>query len=298
LINGVKKNYLTYRWSDVVSSCLSPSDEAATTAIGASSFPSDAARDSEISELVLLTGSLTDVQKVAAEFWAGGPGTASPPGICMWFWKEFMISRNIPYSCDFDTFFYSGFDLAQHIFETSRVVWGLKKAYMQARPIQEVRRIYRQQALTKYDGTTIQGESWIPYQETNFITPPFADFPSGHSTYSQKFALVMTDWFGARIPESAPRELSDLSLISGTFAGPETLKYGQFFFRAGRSAIQPTVVPATDIELVWTTWQDMANSAGISRKYGGIHATSAHVGGQAVANTLHSLIRSKSGLTV
>lgn len=298
LINGVKKNYLTYRWNDVRSSCLSASDEASVAAIGASSFPTDLARDSEISEVMLLTGSLTDTQKVSAEFWAGGPNTASPPGMLMWFWKEFMIVRNIPHSCNFDSFFYSGFDLAQHIFETSRVVWGLKKNYMQARPIQEIRRMYRLEDLPNYDGTTIRGTFWVPYQESNFISPPFADFPSGHSAYSQTFASVMTDWFGARIPLTQPRELNDLVLLSNTFTRPESFVYGQFIIRAGKSAIQPNVVPAQDIELRWTTWQEIANSAGISRKYGGIHATSAHVGGQAVANMLHVLLRAKSGLTL
>jgi hypothetical protein len=298
LINGSKKNYLTYRWNDVRSSCLSANDEASVFAVGASSFPTNLARDSEISEVMLVSGSLNDEQKISAEFWAGGPYTVSPPGMLMWFWKEFMIVRNIPHSCNFDTFFYSGFDLAQHIFETSRLVWGIKKYYMQARPIQEIRRMYRLEMLPKYDGTIVQGQSWTPYQEANFVTPPFADFPSGHSTYSQSFASVMTDWFGARIPVSPPRELNDLALLSRTFTQPETLAYGHFIFRAGKSAIQPGVVPARDIEFSFATWQEMANSAGMSRKYGGIHATSAHVGGQAVANMIHVLIRAKSGLTL
>ena len=302
-LNGIKKTYLTYRWNEVVSSCLNSADEIAADDVGTSYFPSNLARDSEISELVLAHGSLTDAQKVSAEFWAGGPFTASPPGMLIWFWKEFMITQNIPRTCNFDAFFYSGFDLAQHIFETSRVVWGLKKKYMQARPIQDIRRTYRLQTLPHYRKNAdnkyeIQGEAWVPYQESTFVTPPFADFPSGHSTYSQSFALVMTDWFGARIPESQPRELNDLELLSPTFTDPESFKYGQFIFRQGKSRIQPTIVPAQDVELRWATWQEMANSAGISRKYGGIHATSAHTGGQAVAQTLHLRIRNKSGLTV
>ncbi len=297
-INGIKKTYLTYRWEEVRSSCLDAGDETECDNLTAGYFPSNLARDSEISELVLLNGALTDVQKATAEFWAGGPFTVSPPGMFLWFWKEFMIAKNIPRSCNFDTFFYSGFDLAQHIFEASRIAWKLKKKYMQARPIQEIRRAYRLQTLPHYNGATIQGEAWVPYQEANFVTPPFADFPSGHSTFGQSFALVMTDWFGSRIPETEARELHDLELLSRTFTTTETLKYGQIIFRAGKSAIQPTIVPAQDIELRWTTWQEMADSAGISRKYGGIHATSAHTGGQAVAQTVHMRIRNKSGLTV
>jgi hypothetical protein len=35
----------------------------------------------------------------------------------------------------------------------------------------------------------------------------------------------------------------------------------------------------------------MADSAGISRKYGGIHATSAHTGSQALANELFDIVQ-------
>lgn len=241
-----------------------------------------------LAEVVGITAALTDIQKVTAEFWAGGPYTVSPSGMCIILWKMYM---NV-ISVGNNTMIFSGHDLALHIFETGRIVWGLKKLYMQARPIQEIRRDYRGQSLTKYDGTAVAGESWMPYQETNFVTPPFADFPSGHSAFSQSFANVMTAWFGPRLQSSEPIATPDLNLLSPAFQTAQSNSYGTFVFPAGASLIQPSVVPSADITLHWSSWQEMADSAGLSRKYGGIHATSAHVGSQAVANRLHAILKS------
>jgi hypothetical protein len=246
------------------------------------------ARQAEISTIVGYTASLTDEQKVNAEFWAGGPYTVSPPGMFVWFWKTFITTR----SPSLDKLFFSGLDLAIHLFETGRVVWALKTQYMEARPIQEIRRLYRGQTLTKYDGTSIQGESWMPYQVPTFVTPPFADFTSGHSGFSQSFANVMNAWFGAAIPTTEPIAMTDLQLLSPTFLSPQSNPLGQFTIVSGASEVQPLVVPAESITFRWTTWADIALSAGLSRQYGGIHAISAHQGSVAAANALHTTLQS------
>jgi hypothetical protein len=181
-------------------------------------------------------------------------------------------------------------DLSLHLFETGRLVWGLKKAHMEARPIQEIRRLYRGVSVVKYDGTPILGESWVPYQETDFVSPPFADFPSGHSAFSHSFAAVMTRWFGADI-ERRVVDLGDIALISPALQ-PQSGEFGVFVFDAGKSLIQTGIVPAAPVVLRWDTWSAMAESAGISRKYGGIHATSAHTGSVAAAEALHGLLES------
>jgi hypothetical protein len=186
-------------------------------------------------------------------------------------------------------FVWSGLDLSLHLFEMGRIVWGLKKAHMEARPIQEIRRLYRGQTVKKYDGTDILGESWVPYQETNFVTPPFADFPSGHSAFSRSFANVMNAWFGTSIDSAVNVNLSDITLISPALS-PQTVSFGSFVFGTGASLIQPGAVPSAPTTLIWSTWNDLAESAGISRKYGGIHATSAHTGSVAAADALHSAL--------
>lgn len=38
----------------------------------------------------------------------------------------------------------------------------------------------------------ILAENWWPYQRPSFVTPPFAGYVSGHSTYSRAAAEVLT----------------------------------------------------------------------------------------------------------
>lgn len=300
-INGSKKNYLTYGWNDVTSSCLTTDQETTLKAVAQTYFPGTATswddgstRANEILDLVNLTNNLTDEQKVIAEFWAGGPFTVSPPGMMIWLWAKYMICEKIAHKSGYDAFFFSGLDLAINLFEVGRLVWGLKKDNIQARPIQEIRRMYRAKVVTKYDGTVIQGTQWVPYQTTNFVTPPFADFPSGHSAFSQSFANVMSKWFSSFI-ETKPTTLQDLSLMSPIFTAWQTNSFGTFIIPKGSSEIQPSTVPSQDITLAWSSWQDMANSSGLSRQYGGIHCNSAHTGSQALANELHTVLNNNWG---
>ncbi len=288
------QKYLTYTWQSVRSTVLSGEDATIIQAAAKKEFLTDTtAKEAEIADVLAISETLTDAQKVQAEFWAGGPNTLSPPGIAMWFWRDYMETYTIPTSRSWDDFLYSGYNVAIALFETSRLVWGLKKYYMEARPIQYIRRLNRGQTIQRYDGVGISGESWVPYQETNFVTPPFADFPSGHSAFSQALACVMTEWFGNTIPESTQktRTLRRISPALADQSGP----FGSFTFPTGASLIQPSVVPAAPETFQWTTWQDLADAAGISRKYGGIHATSAHVGSQALAKTLHTRLKMRLG---
>jgi hypothetical protein len=284
-IGTASQKYMTYNWNSVSSPSLTAGNQTTIYNTANAYYPSGSDRTTEIGQVVSITNTLTDTQKVTAEFWAGGPYTVSPPGMLLYFWKVYAKAR----SADPTLFVFSGLDLTLHLFETGRIVWGLKKAHMEARPIQEIRRLYRGQTVKKYDGTNILGESWVPYQETNFVTPPFADFPSGHSAFSRSFSNVMTDWFGAAIDTGLTVTMSDISLISPALVA-QTGTMGIFVFNAGASLIQAGVVPAANITLSWTTWADMAESAGISRKYGGIHATSAHTGSVAAADSLHTAV--------
>lgn len=294
------QTYLTYGWKSVGSTGLSLGAEATVEDAANEAFlETSGARDTEIDAIVALTGALTDADKVAAEFWAGGPGTVTPPGMCLWFWRDYMETYNIAHTRSFAAFFYSGLDLAIHEFETSRLVWGLKAAHLEARPIQEIRRRYAAATLTSWDGSSISGALWTPYQETDFVTPPFADFPSGHSAFSCSMAITMTKWFGDALPTSAPRTRSAayLSQLSPAFAGTsQTQGFATFVFPAGQSAIQPGVVPSNPQTLTWSSWSDMAEAAGYSRQQGGIHAASAHTGSVELANALHGALEAVWGI--
>ncbi len=103
---------------------------------------------------------------------------------------------------------------------------------------------------TTYQGVHwLHADSWIPYQRTNFVTPPFPGYISGHSTFSRSAAEVMTAVTGSRF---FPGGMFTYSLPADTGLG----------FEKG---------PSTPIQLQWATYYDAADQAGISRIWGGIH---------------------------
>jgi hypothetical protein len=94
----------------------------------------------------------------------------------------------------------------------------------------------------------ILATDWLPYQKSTFVTPSFAGYVSGHSTFSRAAAEVMTAFTGSPY---FPGGLSEWTTPAGTL----TTEYG----------------PTTDVTLEWATYYDAADQAGISRIFGGIH---------------------------
>jgi hypothetical protein len=289
-VNGVLQKYATYSWNNVRSTCLTAQNETDLRALVTPVTGAD--RDSEIDVVLNIAQNLTDQEKIIAEFWAGSaPGTMPPPLMSVWLWKEYVRSGS--FSCS--TIMYSLLDLAVHLFEGSRVTWAQKYAFMEARPIQEIRRRYAGQQITSWNGV-IDGAQWIPYQVSSFVTPPFPDFPSGHSHFTQAFALTMNKWFGPNINKNTITY--DLqTLYSTSFRSNQTASFGDFTFLPGSSAVEPGVTPATPVTLSFSTWQDMADQAGMSRLFGGIHTISAHYGSQTSANAVDGYINASWGIT-
>ena len=297
--SNARKNYYTWHWQNITSpSGLTPQQTNDISGVADQHYiPDGPDRDAEIDALKNLTANLTDNQKSIAEFWAGITNTVNPPGIMFWFWKQYMQGYNIATVNGNTTFVYSGFHLATGLVEVGRMCWGLKYKHFQDRPIQEIRRRYTGQQITSWNGTVL-GDNWIPYQPYNFITPPFPDFPSGHSAFSQMFANVMTSWFGATIQNHPVQTLTDLQLISPAFTGvTQTQPFGTIVYPKGKSqVVTDGSTPANDETLSWASWQDLADQAGLSRRCGGIHALYAHVGSQALANALYPVMNSIWGL--
>lgn len=94
----------------------------------------------------------------------------------------------------------------------------------------------------------ILAEEWLPYQATNFVTPPFAAFSSGHSTFSRAAAEALVG-----------------------ITGDEYFPGGLGSFRYSADALKFEDGPSQDVTLQWATYYDAADEAGISRLYGGIH---------------------------
>ncbi|MFT4568259.1 MAG: hypothetical protein ACI9FN_003228 [Saprospiraceae bacterium] len=95
----------------------------------------------------------------------------------------------------------------------------------------------------------ILAEEWWPYQRPTFVTPPFAGYVSGHSTFSRAAAEVLTLMTG---DEYFPGGM-------GVFQAP---KDNFLVFEKG---------PSVDLELQWATYRDASDQTSLSRIWGGIH---------------------------
>ncbi len=102
---------------------------------------------------------------------------------------------------------------------------------------------------------------WVPYQLSTFVTPAFAGYVSGHSTFSRAGAEVLTAMTGS---EYFPGGL-----------GEWTVPAGSLEFEAG---------PDQDVTLQWATYADAADEAGVSRLYGGIHVRADDLRGRVVGS--------------
>jgi hypothetical protein len=94
----------------------------------------------------------------------------------------------------------------------------------------------------------IPAVEWVPYQRDSFVTPAFAGYVSGHSTFSRAAAELMTLITGSRY---FPGGLAEWTTPAGELLHEEG--------------------PTTDVTLQWASYYDAADQAGISRLYMGIH---------------------------
>jgi hypothetical protein len=95
----------------------------------------------------------------------------------------------------------------------------------------------------------ILAQDWWPYQRPTFVTPPFAGYTSGHSTYSRAAAEVMTRLTG---DEYFPGGMGEFFAPRNSF----------LVFEDG---------PSVDVTLQWATYRDASDQCSLSRIWGGIH---------------------------
>ena len=106
----------------------------------------------------------------------------------------------------------------------------------------------------------ILAEEWWPYQRPSFVTPPFAGYVSGHSTFSRAAAEILTMFTG---DEYFPGGM-------GTFE----VKQNEFLvFEDG---------PSQDFTLQWATYRDASDQTSLSRIWGGIHPPADDIPGRKI----------------
>ncbi len=103
----------------------------------------------------------------------------------------------------------------------------------------------------------------MPYQDDNFVTPAFAAYVSGHSTFSRAAAEILTNFTGS---EYFPDGL-----------GEKTFDEDFLDFEEG---------PSETVTLQWASYYDAADEAGISRLWGGIHVPADDFAGRTMGATI------------
>jgi hypothetical protein len=158
---------------------------------------------------------LTQEQRAVARFWSDDPMLSpTPPGHWVSIALQILERDNVDFNKSVDVLARLGVALADSFIGC----WDTKFQYDLLRPVTYIRR------------------TMDPKWESTMTTPPFPEYPSGHSTQSAAAALVLTKFFGENF----------------AFEDATHVKDG---------------VKARTFPSFWAA----ANEAGMSRLYGGIH---------------------------
>ena len=109
----------------------------------------------------------------------------------------------------------------------------------------------------------IRAVEWVPYQRSTFVTPAFASYVSGHSTFSRAAAEVLTGFTGSEFFPGG--------------VGTATIEQGSLLHEDG---------PTEDVTLTWATYYDASDEAGRSRIWGGIHIPADDLAGRRVGSAV------------
>ncbi len=110
----------------------------------------------------------------------------------------------------------------------------------------------------------IRADEWWPYQRPTFVTPPFAGYVSGHSTFSRAAAEVLCLLTG---DEYFPGGMGSFPVEAHEF----------LVFEDG---------PSEDLELQWATYRDASDQSALSRIWGGIHPPQDDFPGRAIGQVV------------
>ena len=225
-----------------------------------------------------------DYARALAEYWADGPRSETPPGHWNSVANEVSDSPGLARRIggrgpevdrlEWDVKLYLALNGAVH--DAAVAAWGLKGHYDSVRPISMIRYLGERNLLPNVPGLVerrsgktyihawagfpedpatqasgvrwIRAIDWVPYQLPTFVTPAFAGYVSGHSTFSRSAAEVLTGFTG-----------------SSYFPG------GLYEVPVPRGALKIEEGPSRDLKLQWATYYDAADAAGQSRLYMGIH---------------------------
>lgn len=117
----------------------------------------------------------------------------------------------------------------------------------------------------------ILAEEWWPYQRPSFVTPPFAGYVSGHSTFSRAAAEILTAITGSAY---FPGGMGVFEVVQNQF----------LVFEDG---------PSQTFDLQWATYRDASDQCSLSRIWGGIHPPADDFPGRQLGLDIANLVLEK-----
>jgi membrane-associated phospholipid phosphatase len=217
--------------------------------------------------LVELSASLGDREKVIAEFWADGSGTATPPG----HWNaiaQFVSHRDGHSTADDVEMFYI---LDNALLDTSIAAWDAKRSWDSVRPVTAIRFLVGSARIAVWAGPGLGTQIMDCKDFRSYLpTPAFPGYVSGHSAFSAAGAEILKRWTGS-------------DRFGDTYIAPP-----------GSSLIERGLTPTQEVALTWSTFTAAAEEAGMSRRYGGIHFESDDRAGQALGRAVAAAVWAKA----
>lgn len=264
-----------------------------------SPLPSHEQLDAEMRAVAALQAEFANnpARKVQVALWADGPKSSLPPG----HWEEIaidLVARRRGYDLDTATKLLLLISVVNY--EAGVACWEQKELYRTVRPQEYISLTMMLEDIPNSWGgvhcplQTLKGWAWRDYAVPALNTPPFPEYPSGHSTFSNASATVIALFTGS---DSVYGDPISLEFKKGLLGFKNKFGWEQHCFANGTSfdgtkcsfvkcARDPAhdsstdFAPSTDGALgPFYNWTGMAYNAGESRLYGGYHPQSGNIGG-------------------
>lgn len=261
-------SYLTPQWGDVTPFGLES---------GAQFRPppppkvGSAQLEQEVAQVLEENADLTLEEKAIVEFMRDGPQSTSQSGQWLTFARQ--VSLRDRHDLDRDMQMYFGLGVVG--LDAFIASWEAKRFYDGSRPGTLIRHLYAGQQVRGWGGpgegtVTLPAEQWSPYSPSDFLTPPFPGYVSGHSTVSGgsgRFLELFTgsDRFGYEEPWTV-----------GSLTEPG-LPCTQIQRSEGQAPPPADLSCETTITL--PTFSATAEMAGFSRVLGGFHIQADNLAG-------------------
>lgn len=218
----------------------------------------------ETEEVARMNAELTAEQKALVEFMRDGPASTGQSG--HWLQMSQVVSCRDRNDLDTDVRMY--FAVANAAMDAFIASWDSKIYYDTSRPWTLIRHYFGDEVIEGWGGpgegtVSLEASRWHPYSPADFPTPPFAGYPSGHSTVSAASADTLARFTGSDAFGY------DVQVMAGSMTEPGV------------------EVPVT---LSFPTFSGTADAAGISRLYGGYHIAADNVEGLAMGRRVSEYI--------